>query len=110
MTNLAFDAPWGSNVPFADEANGTSLALEFVLRNSRLKSRNVIVDGRRTSVRLEPAMWDGLKDIARWERKTINQIVSAVAENRLPSASLTSAIRIFVMAYFRARSQMDKAA
>jgi predicted DNA-binding ribbon-helix-helix protein len=110
VSNITFDAPWNAEI-YADRGNGTSLALEFVVRNSRLKSRNVVVGGRRTSVRLEPAMWDALKDIAGWERRTVNEIVSAVAESRTATASLTSAIRIFVMAYFRARSQMmDKAA
>lgn len=30
---------------------------------STLVSRNVVISGRRTSVRLEPEMWDGLREI-----------------------------------------------
>jgi predicted DNA-binding ribbon-helix-helix protein len=110
MTDLAFNAPWPRDAVYSDRATYTGLALELVERNSRLKSRNIIVEGRRTSVRLEPAMWEALKDIAAWEKKSINEIVSGVARCRMRSGSLTSAIRIFVMAYFRARSQALHAA
>jgi len=36
----------------------------------RLVTRNVMINGRRTSVRLEPAMWEALGDIARREAVT----------------------------------------
>jgi predicted DNA-binding ribbon-helix-helix protein len=80
-------------------------ALQLVAVNSSLKSRNVTVHGHRTSVRLEPAMWAAIKAISTWERLNINEIVSAVALSRDHNSSLTSAIRIFVMAYFRANTQ-----
>ncbi|HLG88043.1 MAG TPA: ribbon-helix-helix domain-containing protein [Alphaproteobacteria bacterium] len=84
--------------------SGASVALELVERNASLKSRNIVVRGRRTSVRLEPAMWEALRDIAAAERSTINDIVSKVAECRTSAGSLTSAIRVFVMAYYRSRT------
>jgi predicted DNA-binding ribbon-helix-helix protein len=108
MTNLIADAP-KTGVPSAGPTSATR-ALELVERNSRLKSRNIVVEGRRTSVRLEPAMWEALKDIATWEHKSVNDIVSTIAGCRTRSGSLTSAIRIFVMAYFRARSLLLEAA
>lgn len=110
MTDLAVQAPWPPDTVYSGAVTNTSLALELVERNSRLKSRNIIVDGRRTSVRLEPAMWEALKDIAAWEQKSANEIISTIARRRMHSGSLTSAIRIFVMAYFRARSQLREAA
>ena len=109
MTDFTFNGPWAPGLS-PGQLTGASLALELVERNSRLKSRNIVVSGRRTSVRLEPAMWDALKDIAGAEKRTVNEIVSAVADCRTPSGSLTSAIRVFVMAYFRARSQTHLAA
>ena len=108
MTDFTLNGAWipGQTLPLS----GASVALELVERNARLKSRNVVVQGRRTSVRLEPAMWEALKDIAAAERSTINEIVSAIADCRTSAGSLTSAIRVFVMAYFRARTQTDLAA
>ncbi len=80
-------------------------ALELVSTNRALRPRNIMVMGHRTSVRLEPAMWDALRDIAAREKRTINEIVSAIALRRTENGTLSSAIRIYVMAYFRARSQ-----
>ena len=108
MTDYSTNGAWTPGQPLP--LSGASVALELVERNASLKSRNIVVMGRRTSVRLEPAMWEALKDIAKAERSTINEIVSAVAECRTSSGSLTSAIRVFVMAYFRARTQTDLAA
>jgi len=41
---------------------------------STLVSRNVVISGRRTSVRLEPEMWDALREICQRERSTIHQV------------------------------------
>jgi predicted DNA-binding ribbon-helix-helix protein len=65
-----------------------------------LRSRNIIVDTHRTSMRLEPEMWEGLTDIARRERITINELCSRVNARRRQS-SLTSAIRVYILAYYR---------
>ena len=56
---------------------------EASLANSTLISRNVTVAGRRTSVRLQPAMWQGFFDIAGRERLSIHQIATAM-ERRKP--------------------------
>ena len=68
--------------------------------NSSLQSRNIIVAGKRTSMRLEPEMWDGLFDIARREELSINDICGEVERVRRQS-SLTSAMRVFILSYFR---------
>jgi len=67
---------------------------------SKLKSKNVTVNGRRTSMRLETEMWAALDHIARREKTTVNQICSR-AERYQGAASLTSAVRVFVLLYFR---------
>ncbi|MBI1273733.1 MAG: hypothetical protein GC131_06595 [Alphaproteobacteria bacterium] len=69
---------------------------------SSLVSRNVTVAGHRTSVRLEPDMWAALSDICKRERTTIHEVCTAVAERKGEGSSLTAAIRVFIMAYFRA--------
>lgn len=69
---------------------------------SSLISRNVTVSGRRTSVRLEQEMWNALRDIARREKCTIHDICSLVDLRRSVSTSLTAAIRVFLMLYYRA--------
>ncbi|MCX8506163.1 MAG: ribbon-helix-helix domain-containing protein [Alphaproteobacteria bacterium] len=68
--------------------------------NSSLQSRNVMVGGKRTSIRLEPEMWEGLFDIARNEKISVNAICSEVDRTRCQS-SLTSAVRVFIVSYYR---------
>src|SRR3954463_7865501 len=68
---------------------------------STLVSRNVTVSGRRTSMRLEAAMWDALHAICRRERRSLHDMCSLINGQRQES-SLTAAIRVFIMLYFRA--------
>lgn len=68
-----------------------------------LRSGNVVVNGHRTSIRLEPEMWSALTEIAATEGLRINELVSKIA-NRARIGSLTSAVRVFIMAYYRSRA------
>jgi predicted DNA-binding ribbon-helix-helix protein len=70
-------------------------------RPSSLVSRNITVDGRRTSVRLEPLMWEALEEISTREGKPLGRLATEIDSCRRAS-SLTSAIRVFIVAYFRA--------
>ena len=67
---------------------------------STLKNRNVTIAGRRTSVRLEPAMWRALDEIARTERCSIHDVCARVATSR-DASSLTAGLRVFLMEYYR---------
>ncbi len=68
---------------------------------STLVNRNVTIDGRRTSLRLEPAMWDALEEICRREETSQHELCAKIDERRCAS-SLTAAIRVFMVTYFRA--------
>ena len=68
-----------------------------------LVSRNVTVSGRRTRIRLEPEMWDGLTEICRREDITPHQLATLVDRCRNRS-SLTAKLRVFILAYFRIAS------
>lgn len=70
-------------------------------QKSGLVSRNVTIGTHRTSVRLEPDMWNALRDICRREHVTVHDIATIVAVRKPQNSSLTAAIRVFVMAYFR---------
>ncbi len=79
-----------------DENNSTSLV-----------SRNVTIAGHRTSIRLEPDMWLALKEICRRERASMHEVCTTVAQHKQQNSSLTAAIRVFIMAYFRAAATDD---
>ena len=69
---------------------------------SSLVSKNVTIFDRRTSVRLEPEMWKALSDIAKRENCNIHALCSLISYRKAENSSLTAAIRVFVMLYFRA--------
>ncbi|HEX9448403.1 MAG TPA: ribbon-helix-helix domain-containing protein, partial [Dongiaceae bacterium] len=69
--------------------------------NRAMVARNVTVAGRRTSVRLEPEMWESLQEITTRETITLHQLCTEIARQRGLS-SLTAAIRAYALAYFRA--------
>ena len=74
--------------------------MENKTQQSSLVNRNVVVNGKRTSVRLEPAMWDALVEIGRREGRTVHEISSDIDLDR-PESSLTASLRVHIMSYFR---------
>lgn len=70
--------------------------------NTSLVIRNVTVNDKRTSIRLEPEMWQALNDICRRERCSIHNLCTLVSASKEGPGSLTAAIRVFIMAYYRA--------
>jgi predicted DNA-binding ribbon-helix-helix protein len=52
-------------------------------------------------MRLEPEMWDGLEEICCREKRNVHEICSLV-DARRRSSSLTAAMRVFILGYFRA--------
>ena len=67
--------------------------------------KNVIVNGRRTSMRLDRETWISLADICEREHVTIHELCSKIDRIRGKSG-LSSATRLFVLTYFR--SELNK--
>ena len=61
--------------------------------------RSVMIAGHATSVTIEKPFWDGLKAIAKRDKKSLNQLVTEIdkARPRQLSGNLSSAIRLFVL-------------
>jgi len=68
--------------------------------NSRLQSRNVTVDGHRTSLRLEQDVWAALEEICAREDMNVHEICTLI-EQRRKGSSRTAAVRAFILGYFR---------
>ena len=64
--------------------------------------RSIAVDGHKTSVTLEEAFWNGLKEIASDRQLSMSELVSVIDSGRL-NANLSSAIRLFVLEHYRAQ-------
>jgi predicted DNA-binding ribbon-helix-helix protein len=84
---------------YAYPSPGRAAAVEPSRPASTLINRNVTVVGHRTSVRLEPAMWDALQKLCEREGKTLNEVVTEI-ERRRAESSLTAAIRVYLLRYF----------
>lgn len=69
-------------------------------KQSLLRTRNVTVGNKRTSMRLEPQMWSALERIAGREGVTINNLCTQI-DRRRNATGLTSATRVFIVNYFR---------
>ena len=72
-----------------------------------LFSKNVKIGSKRTSVRLEPQMWQALNEIATMEKCTIHQLCTAVSELKKPMMPFTAALRVFLMEYYRSVARVS---
>lgn len=66
-----------------------------------MHSRNVTISGRRTSLKLEPDMWEALEEVCTREGRTLHEVCTMIAR-RHAGGNLTAAVRVFILAYFRA--------
>jgi predicted DNA-binding ribbon-helix-helix protein len=70
-----------------------------VIGSDRIR-KNVTIGHRRTSVSLEAQVWNGLSDICKRESIGMDGLCTMVAERRQES-SMSSALRVFLLTYFR---------
>lgn len=72
-----------------------------------IRKRSVTIAGHRTSVSLEQAFWDVLKEIAAAEGCSVAAIIARMdVQTTLPDgkkANLSSALRVYVLEKIRAR-------
>ncbi|WP_322096116.1 ribbon-helix-helix domain-containing protein [Pelagibius litoralis] len=73
---------------------------------STLISRNVTLSDRRTSIRLEPEMWEALNEICDRETRSVHEICAQIDRERTQSG-LTAGVRVFILNYFRSAATED---
>ena len=74
--------------------------------SSTVKKRSIIIDGHKTSISLEDNFWTSLKHIARARRTTVSDVIASLDAAR-ENGNLSSAIRVFVLAHYRAMAVAD---
>lgn len=67
---------------------------------SPVVKRSIVIAGHKTSVSLEDAFWRGLKEIASGRDMTLSDLVAAIDSER-QHGNLSSAIRLFVLDFYR---------
>ena len=71
-----------------------------VFMKSTVVKRSIVVAGHKTSVSLEDAFWNGLKEIARERHMTLSELVAEIDAQR-QLGNLSSALRLFVLEFYR---------
>ena len=69
---------------------------------SSVAKRPIVVAGRKTSVSLEEAFWNGLKEISGLRDMTLSELIDEINGHR-QQGNFSSAIRLFVLDYFKSR-------
>ena len=70
---------------------------------SPVVKRSIVVAGHKTSVSLEEAFWNGMKEISVERNMTLSELVGEIDSKR-QLGNLSSAIRLFVLDHFKTRA------
>jgi len=70
---------------------------------SPVVKRSIVVGGHKTSVSLEEAFWNGMKEISKQRSLALSEMVGEIDNNR-QQGNLSSAIRLFVLDHFKSRA------
>jgi predicted DNA-binding ribbon-helix-helix protein len=73
-----------------------------------VEKRSIVMAGHRTSVSLEDEFWNGLKESAGARRMTVSKLVTSISEERRRGSNLSSAIRLFVLDFYRQQIPLRK--
>ena len=69
--------------------------------------RSILIAGHKTSVSLEDAFWKALKEIAQARRQSVPELIASIDDARQMrdyTGNLSSAIRVFVLDYYKVRN------
>ena len=67
---------------------------------SQVIKRSIVIAGHKTSISLEDAFWEGLKEIAGKRNMSLSNLV-AVLDSERQHGNLSSTIRLFVLDFYR---------
>lgn len=70
--------------------------------SARPAKRSLTLRGHRTSVSLEDEFWQAFREISEAQGKPLNVLAAEIDAGRGTDIGLASAIRLFVLAYYRA--------
>jgi predicted DNA-binding ribbon-helix-helix protein len=73
-----------------------------IFMKSPVVKRSIILAGHKTSVSLEDAFWNALKEIARKRLMTLSDLVGTIDSQR-QQGNLSSALRLFVLEFYRSQ-------
>ena len=74
---------------------------------TRPVKRSFTIDGHRTSISLEAAFWEALKDVAKTKRVPVAQLVQTIDRDR-DDGGLSSAVRIWLLHYYKSNGAQPR--
>lgn len=72
--------------------------------NTRPAKRSLTLRGHRTSVSLEDDFWRAFRDIAEEKSLAINELASQIDAERDMETGLATAIRLYVLRYYKQKT------
>ncbi len=76
----------------------------------RPEKRSFSIHGHRTSISLEAPFWDALKEAAQKEGLSLASLIAKIDDARRGGESgLSTAVRIWILDYYRTRREADLA-
>jgi len=66
-----------------------------------MRKRSIHLRGQKTSVTLEDEFWNAFHEIAKARNERAVDLINAIDRERPRGVNLSSAIRLFVLRYFR---------
>ena len=72
----------------------------------RMRKHSVVISGHRTSISLETAFWDALRELAKERGRSVSALVAEIDAKR-GEANLSSALRVHVLHAFRGEVSRD---
>ncbi len=72
---------------------------------SRPAKRSLTLRGHRTSVSLEDEFWQAFREIADTQGRAVNDLAAEIDAARGTETGLATAIRLFVLEYYRSHTE-----
>ncbi|EAQ26777.1 ribbon-helix-helix domain-containing protein [Roseovarius sp. 217] len=76
--------------------------------SARPVKRSLTLRGHRTSVSLEDEFWQAFREISEEKSMALNVLAAEIDERRGVDAGLATAIRLYVLAYYRDRARQKE--
>jgi predicted DNA-binding ribbon-helix-helix protein len=86
----------GKNVKLKNQWEQTCVSGVYVSMKSAVVKRSIVIAGHKTSISLEDAFWNALKDIAEARHTTAGNLIASIDLER-DGGNLSSALRLFVL-------------
>jgi predicted DNA-binding ribbon-helix-helix protein len=70
-------------------------------QKSQVLKRSIVIEGHKTSISLEDAFWNALREIAVTRNVPLSDLIATINKER-QHANLSSVLRLFVLDHYRA--------